>query len=389
MKNIVVMGTGLAGMPIIRQTMRNIVLPSSEYKLIVISPTDHFFWHNAMPRAILPNQYSDEQLMFPLATAFKNFPADKFEFVLGTASSVDPDTSTLLIGSRKIDYHTLIIATGSRSKDVTPWRMSGDAGEMKTMLHKAQKEIEQADSIAVIGGGVTGSETAGELGYEYSRVGKKDVHFIYSSDLPLQPVVLEKTRKQTVVELERLKVKLHSKTKLVNTRQAKNGKKTLELQSSDGSTKYLTVSAVIHATGMTPNTSFMPSAMLNDTGNIKQDGYLRASGSRNIFVAGDAGALEPSKASFLDTQVQWLVKHLPAYFSSATGDLPSEPYKKYGVAPRNLEVLTLGKSRGAGHVGTWTLPSLLVWYLKGRHLGTDYAESYSYGKRLLTTTFEK
>ena len=334
-------------------------------------------------------QWADNQIFFPLAPVFKDFPADKFKFVLGAVSSVHPESNSLLVGNRKVDYHTLIIATGSKSKDATPWKLSGDAEEMKKALHKAQKEIEEADSVAVIGGGVTGSETAGELGYEYSRVGKKDVHFIYSSELPLQPVVLEKTRKQTVIELERLKVKLHSNTKVTDTTQAKNGKQTLKMKSSDGSIEYLTVGAVIHATGLAPNTSFMPASMLNEHGLIKQDGYLRATGHKNIFVAGDVGDLEPAKASFLDTQVQWLVKHLPAYFSSASGDLPLQPYKKDGVEPRNLEVLTIGKSRGAGHLGSWTVPSLLVWWVKGRSLGTDYAEAYSYGKRVLTTTFEK
>lgn len=81
MKNIVVLGTGLAGVPIIRQTMRNVILPSSDYKLIVISPTDHFLWPIAIPRAILPDQFADNQIFFPLAPVFKDFSVPDEETV--------------------------------------------------------------------------------------------------------------------------------------------------------------------------------------------------------------------------------------------------------------------------------------------------------------------
>jgi NADH dehydrogenase FAD-containing subunit len=388
MKNIVVIGTGVAGMPLIRQTMRNVVLPSSDYKLTVISPNSDFFWPIGMPRAVVPGQFSDNKIAYPLAPIFKDYPAEKFEFIQEAASKVDPDRKTVAAGGREVEYHTLIIASGSRTKDEFPWKIVGTSEETKKALHKAQKEIEAASSIAVIGGGVTGLETAGELGFEYSREGKKDVHLIYNGELPLAPINLEKVRKQAVLELERLNVKMIPSTQVTKTTRLANGETKLELTKKDGSVKTLTVGAVLPATGMVPNTSFLPPSMLNESGNVLQDGYLRALKYPNIFVVGDAGALEPSKVMFANDQTIWLIKHLPRYFSH-NGELPSEPYKKDGSEIKNVEVFTLGRSKGAGHFGTWRIPSLAIWWIKGRYLGTNYAGELAAGKRMVTEVFEK
>lgn len=51
--------------------------------------------------------------------------------------------------------------------------------------------------------------------------------------------------------------------------------------------------------------------------------------------------------------------------------------------------VTLGRSRATGQMGSLKLWSFLLWYLKGRFLGTDYAGQYAAGKRTLMTAFEK
>ncbi|KAL2212014.1 FAD/NAD(P)-binding domain-containing protein [Sarocladium strictum] len=388
MKNIVILGTGIAGMPLIRQTMRNVVLPSSNYRLTVISPNSDFVWPLAMPRGVLPGQWRDDKLIYPLAPIFEEFPAEKFEFIQEAASEVDPDRNIVAVGEREIQYHTLIVATGTRTKDGFPWKIVGTSAETERLLHKTQKQIEEASSVAVIGGGVTGAETAGELGYEYARHDKKEVYLIYNGDLPLAPDMVPRVRKQTVIELERLNVKLIPSTKVIETTQRASGQTKLVLQNNGGSTKTLTVDLAIPATGMVPNSSFMPSSMLDKHGYIHQNGYLRTPSHSNIFVVGDVGSLDPSRAFFADPQIVWLVKHLPRYFSH-NGELPAEPYRREGAFVRNVEALTVGKDKGVGTFGTWKMPSLVVWWVKGRHMGTDYAGDLAKGKRTMMVTFEK
>ena len=134
--------------------------------------------------------------------------------------------------------------------------------------------------------------------------------------------------------------------------------------------------------GLKPNTSFVPAKMLDANGYVKQTKTLQAEGYPSIFVAGDAGNLERNKALYADLQAVHLVKNLPTYLAGGK-------MAQYQPGDKEINAITLGKSRGTGHMGGFKLFSVMVWYLKGRFLGTDYAENYAAGRRSLQTVFEK
>lgn len=386
MKNIVVLGVGLAGAPLIRQIMRNIVLKSKDYKMIVVAPTTHFHWPIAMPRVVVPGEMPDEKIMYPLEPTFKEYPASKFEFVLGSASELDPEGNVVTValndgGSRSISYDTVFIATGSSANDEMPWKLVGTADNTFDRIHALQKQVESAKTIVVAGGGLTGAETAGEIGYKYGKGSKKEVYFIYNNDLPLSPAVMDSVRKQTRVELERMNVKVMAKTTVTGV--TVQGKDTiLQLQHADGTTKTLTAQAYLPTTGMTPNTSFVPKNMLDSHGYIKQTPFLQADGYKNIFVVGDAGNLEGNRALAADAQAGHLIKVLPGYFEG--GQLA-----KYEVNTKAMYGITLGQSKATGQMGSFKVFSFLIWFLKGRFLGTDKAAGIAAGKMTMSATFEK
>jgi NADH dehydrogenase FAD-containing subunit len=386
MKTIVILGTGVAATAVIRQTMKSTVLKRNDIKMVVVSPSTHFLWPIAMPRAIVPGQFAGEKFMFPLETTFNEYPADKFEFVLGTASSLDPKTKqiTVSVGKdsnrRVIQYDTVVIATGASAKNDMPWKPMDTTQHTIDRLHKIQEEIKQAKTIVVAGGGATGAETAGELGYEYSRNGTKEVYFIHKEVLPLSPPAIESVRKQVKTDLEKLKVKILASTTITNV--ATSGKDTiLELRHADGTTKTLTTQAYIPTMGLTPNTTFIPQDMLNSRGFVKQTTHLRAKDHSDVFVIGDAGSLEGSTAAAADAQGRHLIQALPLY-------LDGKSIPEYKVATKDMMGITLGRSRGTGQVGTMKLFSFLIWYFKGRFLGTDYAGQLAAGKRTLSTKLE-
>lgn len=72
MKTIVVLGVGLVNALVVRQLMRTKVLPSKDYKMVVISPNAHFHWAPGMVRAIVPGQFTDEKVLIPLEPIFKS-----------------------------------------------------------------------------------------------------------------------------------------------------------------------------------------------------------------------------------------------------------------------------------------------------------------------------
>ncbi|KAF5021854.1 hypothetical protein F66182_6111 [Fusarium sp. NRRL 66182] len=388
-KTIVVLGTGPAAMPVIRQTMVNHVLKRNDLKMVVVSPNTHFHWPIAMPRAIIPGQLADEKVMIPFEPIFSTYPADKFEWLQGKAVSLDTTSSTVSVelnssaSIREVNYHTLVIATGSRTRDGLMWKSTGTAEETKAKLHEVQDQISKANTIVVSGGGITGSETAGELGFEYSQHGTKEVIYIYSGDLPLAPPATDAVRKQVVKELEKLKVTTMPKTRVVSaTPTPGSSDVVLEVRSADGTTKKITTQAYLPATGIVPNTDFAPKALLDSNFFIKQTTRLQAEGHNNIFVVGDAGNLENSQLAYAETQTKHLVKALPIYLDG--GEVP-----EYSPAKKSMFSVTLGRSRATGQMGTMKLFSIMIWYMKGRFLGTDYADGWAAGKRTMMTVLEK
>ncbi|KAJ6785934.1 hypothetical protein PWT90_01308 [Aphanocladium album] len=134
MKTIVVLGTGVASAAVIRLTMRSTVLKRSDVRMVVISPSTHFIWPLAMPRAVLPGQFIDHQFMFELRPILSDYPADKFEFILGTANALDTGSKMITVSlndgvgevgataaKRIVAYDAVVIATGASSLAVNTW----------------------------------------------------------------------------------------------------------------------------------------------------------------------------------------------------------------------------------------------------------------------------
>lgn len=390
-KTVVVLGTGPAALPIIRQTMVNHVLKRGDLRMVVVSPSTHFLWPIAMPRAVVPGQLADEKVLIPFEPTFGEFPSDKFEWVQGRAVSLNPSSSIVGVelndttsAIREVGYHTLVIATGSRARDDMIWKSLGTAEETKSKLHHIQDQISNAKTIVVAGGGMTGSETAGELGFEYSQHGKKEVIFVYSGNLPLAAPATDQVRKQAQKELEKLKVQLIPDTTVTSATAPTPGSPdmVLELRAADGTTRTITAQAYLPATGIIPNTEFAPRELLDARGYIKQTTRLRAEGHDNIFVVGDAGNLEAPSLMHAEAQSRHMLKALPAYLE--TGEAP-----EYAVNKKEMFAVTLGRSRATGQMGTMKLFSFIIWFMKGRYLGTDYAGGWAAGKRTMSVTFEK
>ncbi|KAL6805107.1 putative apoptosis-inducing factor [Trichoderma sp. SZMC 28012] len=196
--------------------MVQVVSKSKDYRLLVVAPNTHYHFPLTMPHAIIPEPQ------------FSQYPTNKFEFILGAASSLDANsnsfTATLNKGGQKaVKYDHLIIATGSYAKDRMPWKLGASAGTTLDSLHT--------------GGGLTGIKTAGELG----------------------------VRKQAVTELTKLGLKMMPKTHVTDM-------------------SSVLAQAYIPSLGLSPNTAFAPASMRNTNGYLKQMTTLQVEGHPNIFV---------------------------------------------------------------------------------------------------------
>ena len=136
----------------------------------------------ASSRAIVPGQFPDEKIFQPIAPGFEQYPADRFDFILASAKSLDVQTKKVGIssstGNQELDYDFLIVATGSHMKEDTPLKGLGSTEATKKALHDFQARVKNAKTIVVAGGGVTGCEVAGELAFEYGA--RKEIILVSS-----------------------------------------------------------------------------------------------------------------------------------------------------------------------------------------------------------------
>ena len=266
-----------------------------------------------------------------------------------------------------------VVATGSSFKGGMPFKGLASTESTREALHDWAKRIESAKSIVVAGAGATGVELAGELGQEYAVTGKKEITLVCDQDLPFSDKFKRDVRETAKKELERLKVKVITNNKVT----ASSSPNTITLSSKDNKTTTVQADLLIPTHGITPNTSYLPPALLDARGFVKQTTHLRAEGHDDIFVVGDAGNLEDPQGVHGDQQVVHLVKLLEAHLLEAAA--PAE----YKPADKIMFAATIGKSRGTGQMGGWKLWSWMVWFAKGRYLGTDYAPDFVKGERTL------
>jgi NADH dehydrogenase FAD-containing subunit len=133
----------------------------------------------------------------------------------------------------------------------------------------------------------------------------------------------------------------------------------LELTSKDGTVTTMTTDVYLSATGVAPNSDYVPEKMLDAQGHVKQAPTLQAQGYPDIFVAGDVGSLESAKVYQADLQANHVAKALQQAILGAT-------VPEYKLLSMDGMGVTLGRSKAVGQMGTWRVPGIMIWYLKGR-----------------------
>jgi NADH dehydrogenase FAD-containing subunit len=166
MKSIIILGGSYGGI----STAHRILKKNPGVKITLISPNDALFWNIAGPRGIVPGGFADDKLFAPIAPGFKQY-GDRFEHIIGTAESLDVATKSVTVkstsGEKSLSYDMVILATGTRTRDDIPYKGKGTTEATLASLHDFQSRVKKATSIVVAGGGATGVETSGELGFEY------------------------------------------------------------------------------------------------------------------------------------------------------------------------------------------------------------------------------
>lgn len=126
MHNIVILGGNFAGVSTAHYLLRH-VFPllkgeKTEYKVTLVSPSDHTFFKIGAPRALVSSEkVSADKPFASIPNAFSNYKSSEFSFVQGEAVGVDEATRTVSVRTSglakeiSVLYDSLVIATGTTS----------------------------------------------------------------------------------------------------------------------------------------------------------------------------------------------------------------------------------------------------------------------------------
>lgn len=170
--DIVVVGANIAGINtahyLLKHTIPTIEAAnrSTTYKLTLISPSTHFFWKIGAPRALINSELIPFSKIFkPIEDGFKQYPKDKFNFVIGSAVGLDEGRKTLTVQSpestKTVSYSSLVIATGTTSTSPL-WTLHGSHEASISSMKELHAALPKAHTILIAGGGPAGVETAGQ-----------------------------------------------------------------------------------------------------------------------------------------------------------------------------------------------------------------------------------
>jgi NADH dehydrogenase FAD-containing subunit len=438
--DIVILGGSYAALSVAHQflykTIHELRTTSTapRYRVVLVAPNTHLFWNIGAPRAICTNDIDEaEQYFFPFLDSFNFYEHDEFLFIQGEAIAVDFGQKTVdialvlteaskgkgLSGPISIDYHALIIATGS-SAHSDLLSLHGTQEETINTIRRFRAELPSAGSCVIVGGGPSGVECAGQLATwvnqtqapqnsswkERLRMGKSSGNrdsrgsssrpfnpekSVLSSDSvrpqePLRitlisggPRLLGKMKPEIGYRAERmlknLGVRVVHGVRLITAQELPSRSTRCVL--SDELT--LTADLFIAATGTIPNTSFVGKQFLDASGYVvvdQQSLRVPRAGDR-VFAVGSCAALDSKTLLEIFNSVPIILHNLKNDLLECEIKIqyPYGGYEDRIMALKDIwfepqfritQLSPISRWGGVGVIKGHRIPSLLVWLLKGR-----------------------
>ena len=395
-RNIVILGASFAGLSTVHYILKH-TLPAlkvkkdAEYHVYIINPSADFYFRCASSRvAASTDRLPLSKVLYQLSDAFKPYSSEDLTFIQATATGLNTTGRTVSFtrtGSEtneELLYHALIIATGSRTHDKA-YSMHIDTPTLLSAIEKRNAELKTAKDIIISGGGPTSVESAGEMGellngkpgWFSTPKRKVNITLITASD-QLLPALAPHIGKKAEGRLKRLGVDVLYNTRVVDAAKGSDDRFTVTLSKSEK----LEVDLYIPAQGVVPNSSFLPKNLLNSSGYVTTNAEtLRVdeAGPR-VYAIGDIA--DYSRNTILDIYdslpvlVVNLKRDLLSYNPSTPDSKPKGKDRIYKVNFKITQAVPIGSAGGVGALAGWSLPSLLIWWVKARDMLTWMATSY-------------
>lgn len=394
-KTILVLGASHAGIAATHYILRHIVpaLPDRKaYRVRLVDPSTKWFNRVAAPRTILSDaRLPLAKVMLDTADGFAEYAkGGQFELVQARATALDVGGRTVTIAREDgaeevVAYHALVIATGSASQSPL-LGVQTTAAASAAAIEAFRAALPKAKSVVVAGGGPAGVETAAEIGYflngsavSAKKPAKVPVTLVHSG-ARLLPVLRDALAARAGGYLARVGVTVVLGTAVAGVEPAGAGR-----LAADGSVAPVTAAAkvllangesletdlYVPATGLTPNTAWLPAALRAPDGRVAvaDDNSLRVPGAGDrVFALGEVGAYGKGGIPDMYAAIPVAMTNLKRDLLHAASGKKERSGKdmEYKDEVGETQAVPVGGMRGVGAMKGHKLPELLIWAAKGR-----------------------
>jgi NADH dehydrogenase FAD-containing subunit len=308
-------------------------------EIVLVEPKEYFEIAWAAYRSVFDETTADGSL-FDLKAYCESMNVKHIKTVVSKLTS---EQATLANGET-VTFDVAVVSTGTGYKwDACgrgPPALGNESMQARKAILKAEGvKLVDAESVLIVGGGLIGTELAGDVAFYKKEKGKPvNVTLVHSGD-HLCPEMSVKAASMVQRKLEKLGVKVFLNDKASE----KDGKMVLE-KSGD----VIAADEVVTTTGAQPLNQFMDSTLLNDKGWVEVDDYFRVKGTQGkIFSIGDCCTLLPNSGSQVLGNVPVLGKNIKTVLDAiqAGKSLDELKMKKHVYSPE-VYVNTVGPKDG-------------------------------------------
>jgi NADH dehydrogenase FAD-containing subunit len=384
-RNIVILGASNAGLQAAHYTLKHTLSAlkskgDAKYHVYLINPSSHWYFRVASPRvAASTSRMSTEKVLFDLNDGFKQYSPNDFTFIEATATGLNTNARTIsyrtskAVEDEQLPYHALVVATGG-SSNYEAFSMSAATQPTLDAIKTSNEKVQSARDIIIVGGGPTAVEFAGEVAehrngkpsWFYTPERKVNITLITSTGR-LLPQLRPAISKSAAQKLKALGVDIVYNTRVTSTSASANGRTTITLAKGDT----LEADLYVPAHGIIPNSSFLPSPLLNENNYLVTASTLRVSAAGpRVYALGDVASYSRNNIWDILFAMPVLAVNMKRDLLSYNPMLPNaQPRGKdrvYAADQRESMVVPIGSQGGVGAIMGWRVPSWFAWLLKGR-----------------------
>ncbi|OGM48409.1 putative AMID-like mitochondrial oxidoreductase [Aspergillus bombycis] len=375
-RDIVVLGGSYAGVSAAHYLLKHVVpkLPDPEgYQVTLISASSHALCRSACPRALISDQFFDQEKLFVnIFKVFEQYQDDRirnFRFIHGTVTQLDHTGRNVTVNftakdtTDTIDFHALVVATGAS----TPSPLLGlnrDVGDLRANWTAFRAALPTAKSILISGGGQPESRQP--------LVNPTVPITVVTSGPQILPLLRPSLASLAEQYLAQVGVTVIKSARVQNVATSADSKDPLTAKTTvtleDGQT--LGADLYIPATGTRANASFIGRPLLTPDGRIDTNpSTLRVdkAGPR-VYAIGDVSSWARPTVHFIVEAIPVLCANMKRDLLLAAGEDESSvgEDRLFKEDTRETQVVPIGQSKGVGAAMGYRLPSFLVWLMKGR-----------------------